>query len=1047
MIMSKIDYNHIFQEAYAMLNPAQKKAVDQINGPVMALAGPGTGKTQLLAVRIGNILRQTDANPGNILALTFTDAGAHAMRTRLKKFIGTEAYNVTISTFHSFCNQVVMENIDKFGDYRDLQTISDLEAVDVLQKVVDGFSDDHPLKRLKGDPYFEIGKIKSLFMTMKREGWTVEDMEEAVVELKSRMEENPEFTYKRKYKNFKAGDLKVDKIKSELEKFEALLAVSKDLPVYNTLLEKMDRFDYSDMITWVLKAFKEDADLLADYQERYQYILVDEYQDTNGSQNDLVFTLASFWDQPNLFVVGDDDQSIYRFQGANMDNIAKFIDTFSPEIIVLENNYRSTDGILESASELINNNVGRIAKQYGIEKKLIASHPENMTGPRPYINTYKNITQEQVGIIQKIKELHAKGVPYNEIGVLYPKHAHAGEIIRYMSQSDIPVHVKKKVNVLNEIDVRRLVDIFQYIHEEYNKNHSAEHLLFEIMHFDFFELKARDIGQLSLFCSKKVKATEEGGVAEKRQWREVIADENELNEIGLLEPERFLNFSKHMETWINDIGNYTLQVFFEKVLTESGLLDEILKDGETAWRVQVVNTLFDFIKNESAKEADLSLGQFLDMIKKMEANFISLNLMKVTFNKEGVNFMTIHGSKGLEFDHVFLIRSTMDQWEKKRKGNFAFSYPQQKFVEGIKELDLEEQRRLFFVAITRARKAAYISFPEKNNEDKDLSPSQFVLEIEEEETTYNKVEIDNDAVMEYSVELLRYQEAMPVLIDHSLIDKELEHFKVSSTSLNKYLRCPIAFYFENILRVPSARGANTGYGNAVHWALERFFLDVKADPEMKIPEVDKLVGYFHNGLDRFSSHFTKQEYQNLKKHGSTNLTDYYALNHGRWTAMKSLEAEYKIDQTAYKEVPITGLLDKVEIYDDHVVVIDYKTGNPDSSGNRKKLKPPTSVDGSDPGGDYWRQIIFYRLLIDGDSRQQWKMKNGVMDFIEKNSKDQFTQRQFDIEQFEMDMVGDQLVETYNNIKAHKFDEGCRDEHCQWCRFVAENKEEAKEAVA
>jgi DNA helicase-2/ATP-dependent DNA helicase PcrA len=1043
--MTTIDYNQVFQSAYEQLNPEQRRAVDLINGPVMALAGPGTGKTQLLAVRIGNILRQTDASAGNILALTFTDAGAHAMRKRLKTFIGTDAYNVTISTFHSFCNQVVQENIEKFGNYRDLQTVSDLETVDVLRKVIDGFNDDHPLKRLKGDPYLDLRKIKHLFLTMKRENWTEEILVQEVEDLKERMQVDPDYIYKRKTSRngvtFMKGDLNVYKMQADLEKFDALLAASKGLTTYNTLLQKMDRFDYSDMIAWVLEAFKSDTDLLADYQERYQYILVDEYQDTNGAQNDLVFTLASFWDQPNLFVVGDDDQSIYRFQGANMNNIASFIDTFSPEIIVLEKNYRSTEAILNAATQLIDNNIGRIAKQYGIKKRLIPGIDSNLGGDRPHIQVYANPTQEEIGIIRQIMDLHKAGVPYKEIGVLYPKHSHAKEMIRYLTQQGVPINVKKKVNVLNEIDVRRLLDIFRYITKEYKRNNDAEEQLFEIMHFDFFQLKSRDIGKISLFCSQ-------GRRDETKEvpyrWRDVIGNKELLERVGVDNIEATLTCASKLESWIDGLQNYTLQVFFEKVLTESGLLDEILNDQEQSWRVQVINTLFDFVKNESAKRPELTLSDLLDMVDKMEENYITLDLVKVTFNKEGVNFMTIHGSKGLEFDHVFVMRSNSEEWEKKRKGgNQSFTFPQQKCIDGVKELDLEEQRRLFFVALTRARHQVYISFPAKSNEDKDLTPSQFVLEIEEDESLYQTLEVKNEAVLLYSAELLRYQSAMPSLIDHELIDKELENFKVSSTSLNKYLRCPIAFYFENILRVPSARGANTGYGNAIHWAMERFFLDVKNDPQMSIPSVDVLIQYFYQGMDRFSSHFTMQEYQNLKKHGSINLKAYYEKYHGRWTGMRSLEAEYKIDQTAYQDVPITGLLDKVEVYDNEVLVVDYKTGKPDSQGNRKKLKPPTSVDDSDPGGDYWRQIVFYRLLIDGDSRQNWKMNKGVMDFVEPDKKDDFIQKVFEVEPLDLEIVGGQLVDTYNKIKNHKFEEGCRDENCRWCNFVANNEREAK----
>lgn len=1043
--MQATDYKQVWLEAYQTLNPQQRQAVDLIDGPVIALAGPGTGKTQLLAVRIGKILQQPDIHASNILALTFTDAGAHAMRHRLKRFIGTEAHNVTICTFHAFCMQVINENIEHFGAYRDLQTLSDLEAVDVLCEVIDSFPDDHILRHLKGDPYIDSPRIKNLFNTMKREGWTHQDMEQAVLDLEARLQDHPSFIAKRKTTTktgeiFLSGDTRTDKIALEINKFDKLLAASPYLDRYNAILKRLERFDYSDMIQWVIEAFEREPELLADYQERYQYILVDEYQDTNGSQNDLVFKLASYWDRPNLFVVGDDDQSIYRFQGADMDNIAKFIDTYNPGVVVLENNYRSTDGILAAAAELIQHNQGRIAKRYKIAKNLVASRPSPQ-GPPPAIQVYTNKTQEQVGIIENIKALHSDGVPYHEMAVLYTRHRLAEDMIRYLQQSGLPVSVKKKVDALKEIDVRRLIDILDYLHLEYLGNNRAEHLLFEIMHFDFFELSARDIGRISLYCQRSIVDEDKTQLEGRRNWRDVLASEEDLKAAGVSAVADFLRFSDQIERWINNINNYTLQVFFEKVMTEGGLLDEILRSGDQAWRLQVVNTFFNFIKNESAKTPDLNLGDLLAMIQKMTDNRISLDLMNVTHKEHGIQFMTIHGSKGLEFEHVFLMDATEKNWEKKRSSHLlSFTYPQQKYVNGMKEMDEEEQRRLFFVALTRAKNRAYISFASSDNDDKPLTASKFVAEINPNEETYDYRQVDDTAVLAYSAELLRYQEAMPTLIDNDLIEAVLVDFRMSPTSLNKYLRCPIAFYYENILRVPSARDANTGYGNAMHFALERYFIEAKA-ADMTLPDLDTLLAYFKNGMDRFASHFTKKEMQSLSQHGRQILSDYYESNHTAWQDLTDVATEYKIDQFAYHDVPITGLLDKVEIRDNKVTVLDYKTGNPESTGNRKKLKPPMGDE--DPGGDYWRQIIFYRLLVDADPRQNWDMISGIMDFLIPKKDGTYVKQEYYIEPFELELVGKQVVETYEKIVNHEFDHGCREETCKWCKFVAENTEEAK----
>ena len=211
-------YDQIFLDAYNHLNVEQKKAVDAIEGPVLTIAGPGTGKTQLLAIRIGKILNDTDTSPHNILCLTYTEAGVVAMRKRLLEFIGPEAYKVHIHTFHSFCNSIIKENIDAFSDFGDLEAISDLEKVELMQDLIDSFPINHPLKRLKGNIYYEKDRLGSLFSEMKKEGWTVESIKEAIDKHHVNILEDPEFHYKRKQFNkptnitYKKGDLKPNKV-------------------------------------------------------------------------------------------------------------------------------------------------------------------------------------------------------------------------------------------------------------------------------------------------------------------------------------------------------------------------------------------------------------------------------------------------------------------------------------------------------------------------------------------------------------------------------------------------------------------------------------------------------------------------------------------------------------------------------------------------------------------------------------------------------------------------------------------------------------------
>ena len=342
-----------FNEEYNRLNDQQRIAVDTIEGPVMVIAGPGTGKTQILASRIGKILLDTDAQPDNILCLTYTDSGVIAMRKRLLQFIGPEAYKVNIHTFHAFCNEVIQENLSAF-EKTALDPISELETVELFKKLIDQFPANHPLKRYRGDVYFEIGNLKNLFSTMKKEGWTPAFIEEKIDAYLEDLPNRDEYIYKRKQKQFNAGDLKLEKFNEEKEKMEKLRAAVKEFPRFQKMMTDRNRYDFDDMINWVIRAFEENKNLLARYQEQYQYILVDEYQDTSGTQNQIVELLIQYWNQPNVFVVGDDDQSIYRFQGANIENMLQFANRYSEDLktIVLDKNYRSTQPILDLSQRI-----------------------------------------------------------------------------------------------------------------------------------------------------------------------------------------------------------------------------------------------------------------------------------------------------------------------------------------------------------------------------------------------------------------------------------------------------------------------------------------------------------------------------------------------------------------------------------------------------------------------------------------------------------------------------------------------------------------------
>ncbi|HEY0356699.1 MAG TPA: ATP-dependent helicase, partial [Flavisolibacter sp.] len=487
-----------FEDEYKRLNVQQRKAVDQLEGPVMVIAGPGTGKTQILSVRIGKILLETDYLPSNILCLTYTDAGVLAMRKRLVSLIGPEAYSVHIHSFHSFCNMVIQQNMQLFHK-KELQPLNELEQTECLIQLIDSFDNENPLKRYKADAYYEINYLKNFFGIMKRESWSPEYILGKIDEYTEKI--IPE-TFVNKVKAKKGIIELTVEGKKELDKMEKLKAAVHAFPKYQQILKEKNRYDFDDMINWVITAFENNPDLLAGYQEQYQYILVDEYQDTSGAQNKIVELLVSFWkdESPNLFVVGDDDQSIYRFQGANMENMRMLSEKYGDLLrIVLTENYRSVQPILDYAHSLIRNNTQRLTNEYkDLEKILVASREEYKDLEiLPAVWKANNEFEENILVTEEIKQLIDDGVMPGRIAVIYKEHRTGDELQKFLQLMNIPYYARKTINLLKESFIKKILCYPRYVIAEKTIPYSGEPLLFELLHHDFHNIPALKIASIS----------------------------------------------------------------------------------------------------------------------------------------------------------------------------------------------------------------------------------------------------------------------------------------------------------------------------------------------------------------------------------------------------------------------------------------------------------------------------------------------------------------------------------------------------------------------
>jgi DNA helicase-2/ATP-dependent DNA helicase PcrA len=1030
---------NIFDKEYTSLNTAQKQAVDTTEGPVMVIAGPGTGKTQILAIRIGKILLETDTRPENILCMTYTDSGAIAMRKRLIKMIGPDAYKVNIHTYHSFCNQVIQDNLSHF-DKNSMDPISELEAIALVRELIDQFKKGNPLKRYRGDVYYESQNLLYFFSIMKREGWSPELIKEGITTYLESLPLRDEFIYKKKYQQFNAGDIKEDKVNAEKVKMAKLTAAVEEFEKYQKKMIDRKRYDFDDMINWVIKAFEEKRELLAQYQEQFQYVLVDEYQDTSGTQNKLVELLVSYWDEPNLFVVGDDDQSIFRFQGASVDNMLRFLQKY-PNIktIMLTENYRSVQPILDVSKSLIDANQERLIKHIEGLSKVLTAGKKELQGITefPVIKAYKTPREEMIGITQSIEELIKSGTDPKRIAVIYKENKYGEEIAEFLQCKKINYFSKRNLDLLALPLIKKIVLFFEYLDAEMDMPFSGDEMLFEILHYDWFGIQPLEIAKLSIENNERLYKKEGSG------FRRIIDEKTNKIAGSLFEKtisDELAQTGRLIESIIGSINNTTLQQLLEKIIRDTGLLGVIMRAQDHHWQLQVLTSFFDFMKNETKKDHTLDLRKFVKVIKMMKTEEIKLPIVQVGGSEKGVNLLTAHGAKGLEYEHVFFAGCNANYWESKRANSRGYTLPDTLFVSNAAADKNEELRRLFYVALTRAEKYLTISYAKFKEDGKEMETSMFTEELKSNHAfTEEQVVLDEEEIATFNlVRLLSTHEPVIDKMDSDIIDKALDKFTMNVTALNNYLNCPLEFYYRNLIRIPSPKNETLEFGSAVHHALEMMFNRMKEHPNKDFPKKEIVIDDFISYMYRHRESFTKEEFERRMEYGKEVLEQYYnkKINHFN----KIVSVERNIRNVMVDGVPLKGKIDKME-FDGHFVnVVDYKTGNPDNAS--KKLKNPEL----DPpnGGDYWRQAVFYKVLIDNSEQGKYQVRSTEFDFIEPNAKKEIKSQKVEITKEDTDLVRAQIVAVWHKIQSREFYKGCGKEDCHWCNFVKTNKLEVIE---
>lgn len=603
------------------LNERQKEAVLATEGPVLVLAGAGSGKTTVLVNRIAYMISEKHIRPWNILAITFTNKAAREMKDRIERLLGDTAKDMWIGTFHSVCVRILRSCIDLLGYSRDFVIYDTADTKTVMKECLRELDID--------EKSFPVRNVLSIISNAKN------DLMDAA-------------TFENVYKS----DYRMS-------------IIAKIYYRYQTKLRKNNAVDFDDIILNTVKILSENPDVLSKYQDKFQYILVDEYQDTNNSQYLLINLLAQA--NRNLCVVGDDDQSIYKFRGANIGNILNFEDDYSDvQKITLDQNYRSTQNILDAANSVISNNKGRMGKSLWTS---------NGDGNKVFVYTGTNEYDEARYIARQIKKHFDEQGSFSDCAILYRTNAQSRVIEEMLMRESVPYKV---LSGLRFYDRKEIKDIIAYLRVVYNPNDDVS--LARIIN----EPK-RKIGNATLEKARNIAREKETSLYD------VISHADDYPEFKTA-IKKLLGFSEIIQSLIKLKDTVTIEELTGRILNDTGYMQALVMEDTTESKTRIENlgefisVITEFEKNE---ETGNTLGEFLENISLVS------DIDGYNENEDSAVLMTIHSAKGLEFPIVFL------------SGLEEGLFPGMRSMES--DDDIEEERRLCYVAITRAKEQLYIT--------------------------------------------------------------------------------------------------------------------------------------------------------------------------------------------------------------------------------------------------------------------------------------------------------------------------------------------------
>ena len=1001
------------------LNKAQKKAVEYLDGPLLVLAGPGTGKTQLLSAKVEYILKNTDASPDNILCLTYTESGAANMRSRLLSNIGIDANSVHIHTYHSFGSAILAEYknyaehfdrnlesvIDNVFEYKVIKEIQDqLDAFDIMKHsdisdIIDTISSaksarltgkdlesiaisnieiteklnpklDAILQNLKPRMKFDIGVSevylpimeelknfttpKPICLNFEREANILLRELNSIIEVESK-KDKPSISALSDWKRqrFEKDENGNYRLKNRVAN-KKLLSLAHIMQKYELYLEQNGLFDFSDMIEQAIKILKTDKGFKLTLEERFQYILLDEFQDTNAAQAEIIYLLTDY-EKPVVMAVGDDDQSIFAFQGANISNLIDFKEHYNAENITMLENYRSNHEILEMSYDVREQIYDSFAKSQGINKKLSAFRSESAKIER---HEFLESSAEYHWIASTIHDLIKKGVKQSEIAVITPKHKYVAPLLPFLkAYDDINISYEKRDNLFEDAKINEILTLSRFIYE-LSKGGNPSHLLYEILSFPFLHIPPIDI------------------------IHSINRAPHKLAIDYLLESESdpVKNFGIFIAELVKKAATSPLELFLDYIIGTAPYSDEnrspflsfYEQQGSTYTTFELyenLSVLRDAVKKHSASEKLhlRDLIAFVDDYSLAQAPLV--NTSPYRDSNDAVQILTAHKSKGLEFEYVFIVATDNLAWGSAKGNNNHLTLPQN--LIGIRHTGAtkDEQLRLFFVAITRAKSNLYITNSIKDFSGKNPARLQYLAEYVEENQN-GEEKIISPYLPEKSRKVIMHYENLPEdkqksdlktswISNYQCLDGDLEavllsrleNYQLTATDLTTFIDIvysgPQTFYQQRILRAPDESYSQTlAFGNLIHATFEKITNEHIDD--------EAALKYYNSEL--MAANIPEEDIEELRERGFTSLKA-SLKSFGPLLRDQNARAEVNLshDHINLGGVPLTGQIDHININPKAktIEIYDFKT-----SGFKEKKwdSLPTLFK-------YKLQLGFYKLLL------------------------------------------------------------------------------------